>query len=105
MSSFNGEYLIVSTELGENGVSTHEAIASLNNLAAEIRGNNAVHCFHTISHGSYTLMIPSVDEHHVDVLKDLGYTCLRQKLSRQQRKKLKYKPLRIDNHGRYRKIL
>jgi hypothetical protein len=104
--SFNGTFLLVSTDIDkEDKESAKQSISSLNNLANEMRGNLAIQCYQAKELGEYYILIPDVSDHHKAILEDLGYSVMRKKYSRQQRKRMNFKPLRINNNGRYRKIL
>jgi hypothetical protein len=104
--SFNGTFLLVGTDIDkEDKDSATQSISSLNNLADEMRGNLAIQCYHAKRLGEYYVLIPDVSDHHRAILEDFGYTVQRKKYSRQQRKRMNFKPLRINNNDRYRKIL
>ena len=104
--SFNGHFLMVAVPLDkEDKESARQSIRSINNLVDEMRGNLAIQCYQAKINGIYHVLVPDVSEHHKAILNDLGYDVMSLKYSRQQRKRMNFKPLRINNNGRYRKIL
>ena len=104
--SFNGHFLLVVTEIDkEDKKFAKQSINALNALVDQMRGNLAIQCYQAKVGNSYHVLVPDVSEHHRAILEDLGYIVEKKKYSRQQRKRMNYKPLRINNNGRYRKIL